>query len=57
MPVFKTKIDLNSDDYQKNAERMFSLVDDLKEKTKESSIGGGEKARKKHIERGTKFHD
>ena len=52
MPVFKTKIDLHSDDYQKNAERMSGLVDDLKEKMKETSIGGSEKARKKHIERG-----
>ena len=32
MPVFKSKIDLHSDDYQKNAERMFGLVGDLKEK-------------------------
>ena len=52
MPVFKTKIDLHSDDYQKNAERMFGLVGDLKEKMKETSMGGGEKSRKKHIERG-----
>ena len=52
MPVFKTKIDLHSDDYQKNTERMFGLVGDLKEKIKEISIGGVEKARKKHIERG-----
>ena len=52
MPVFKTKIDLHSDDYQKNAERMFGLVGDLKGKIKEISIGGAEKARKKHIERG-----
>ena len=52
MPVFKTKIDLHSDDYQKNAERMSGLVGDLKEKMKKSSIGGGEKAREKHIERG-----
>ena len=52
MPVFKTKIDLHSDDYQKNAERMSGLVGDLKEKMKKSSIGGGEKTREKHIERG-----
>ena len=31
---------------------MFGLVGDLKEKMKETSIGGSEKARKKHIERG-----
>ena len=32
MPVFKTKIDLHSDDYQKNAERMSGLVGNLNEK-------------------------
>ena len=51
MPVFKTKIDLHSDDYQKNSEQMFGLVSDLKEKMKETSIGGSEESRKKHIER------
>ena len=52
MPVFKTKIDLHSDDSQRNAERMRELVGDLKEKMKKISIGGSEEARGKHIERG-----
>ena len=52
MPVFKTKIDLHSDDSQRNAERMRELVGDLKEKMKKISIGGSEEARAKHIERG-----
>ena len=52
MPVFKTKINLHSDDFQRNAERMRELVGDLKEKMKKISIGGSEEARGKHIERG-----
>ena len=52
MPAFKTNIDLHSDDYQRNAERMSSLVGDLQEKMKNTSIGGSEEARKKHIKRG-----
>ncbi|MCS5552867.1 MAG: methylcrotonoyl-CoA carboxylase, partial [SAR324 cluster bacterium] len=52
MPAFKTNIDLHSDDYQRNAERMSSLVGDLQEKMEKTSIGGSEEARKKHIKRG-----
>ena len=52
MPAFKTKIDLHSADYQRNAKRMKSLVGDLQEKLDKTSIGGSEEARKKHIERG-----
>ena len=52
MPVFKTKIDLHSADYKRNAERMRSLVGDLQEKMEMTSIGGSEEARKKHIKRG-----
>ena len=52
MPAYKTKIDLHSEDYQRNAKRMKSLVRDLQEKMENTSIGGSEEARKKHIERG-----
>ena len=52
MPVFTTKIDLHSDYYQRNSERMSELVGYLKEEMEKTSIGGSEKARKKHIERG-----
>ena len=47
MSVFKTKIDIKSEDYKRNSERMRRLVGDLKEKMKNTSIGGNEKARKK----------
>mgnify|MGYP001307281322 CR=1 FL=1 len=52
MPAFKTKIDLRSADYQRNAKRIKSLVGDLQEKLEKTSIGGSEEARKKHVERG-----
>ncbi len=52
MPVFKTKIDLHSNDSQRNAQRMRELVGDLKKKIKNTSNGGSKEAREKHIERG-----
>ncbi len=52
MSAFKTKIDSHSAEYQSNAEHMKKLVDDLQEKLQKSSLGGSEKARKKHCERG-----
>ena len=52
MPAFKTKIDLRSADYQRNAKRIKSLVGDLQEKLEKTSIGGSKEARKKHVERG-----
>ena len=52
MPAFKTKINFHSADCQRNAERMKILVSDLQEKMENTSIGGSEEARKKHIERG-----
>ena len=52
MPAFSTKIDNQSEDFQKNSEQMGKLVDDLRQKLQKSALGGSEKARKKHLERG-----
>jgi len=52
MPAFKSNIDTQSADFHNNAESMGKLVDDLQEKLQKSALGGSEKARKKHIERG-----
>ena len=52
MPAFVTKIDNQSEDFQKNSEKMGKLVDDLRKKLQNSALGGSEKARKKHLERG-----
>ena len=55
MPAFKTKIDFHSEDYKRNAQLMKSLVSDLQEKMENTSIGGSEEARKKHIGRGNRL--
>jgi 3-methylcrotonyl-CoA carboxylase beta subunit len=52
MPAFTTKIDIHSEEFWKNTEQVGKLVDNLKQKLKKSALGGSEKARKKHIERG-----
>jgi 3-methylcrotonyl-CoA carboxylase beta subunit len=52
MPAFTTKIDIHSEEFRKNTEQVGKLVDNLKQKLKKSALGGSEKARKKHIERG-----
>ena len=52
MPVFKSKIDIQSADFHNNTESMGKLVDDLQEKLQKSALGGSEKARKKHSGRG-----
>ena len=52
MPTFTTNIDNQSEDFRKNSEQMGKLVEDLGLKLHNSSLGGSEKARKKHIDRG-----
>ena len=52
MPTFTTKIENQSEDFRKNSEQMGKLVDDLRSKLQKSALGGSEKARKKHIDRG-----
>ena len=41
---------LCTDFSKRNDKQMRKLIDDLKEKMKEISIGGSEESRKKHIE-------
>lgn len=52
MPVLGTNIKPTSADFQKNAESMASLVAELQQRKHEAATGGGEKARRKHTERG-----
>ncbi|TWJ18297.1 carboxyl transferase domain-containing protein [Geobacter argillaceus] len=52
MTVLKSSIKSGSDDYSRNATVMTSLVADLREKVAKISLGGDERARRKHIERG-----
>src|SRR5512137_895691 len=52
MTVLKSTITCNSDEFRRNAGLMTSLVADLREKTARICLGGDDKARAKHIERG-----
>jgi 3-methylcrotonyl-CoA carboxylase beta subunit len=52
MPKIQSTIDRRSADFIANAELMRSVVGDLKQQTAKAAAGGGEKARKKHTERG-----
>lgn len=52
MPPYKTTINSASVEFKANAELMTSLVADLREKAAAIALGGEEKARRKHIERG-----
>ncbi len=50
--VIKSAISTDSEDFRSNRQHMQGLVDDLRELTSRVSLGGSEKARKKHQDRG-----
>ncbi|MBI2398261.1 MAG: methylcrotonoyl-CoA carboxylase [Xanthomonadales bacterium] len=52
MPKIHSSIDPRAADFIANAEHMRSLVQDLNAQTAQAAGGGGEKARRKHTERG-----
>jgi 3-methylcrotonyl-CoA carboxylase beta subunit len=52
MPRIISQIDPRSPDFQANAAQLRGLVDDLKRQMAHTALGGGEKARAKHTERG-----
>jgi 3-methylcrotonyl-CoA carboxylase beta subunit len=52
MTVLKSSIKSGSDEFNRNAELMTALVADLRAKVACITLGGDEKARKKHVERG-----
>jgi 3-methylcrotonyl-CoA carboxylase beta subunit len=52
MSAFRTQVNPRSADFRANAERMASLVRDLREKVATVATGGDEAARRKHVERG-----
>ena len=51
MPVLTTRIDPRSEDHKLNAQSLQSMVADLDARLAEAALGGGEKARRKHLER------
>jgi len=52
MTVLKSSINNNSEEFRRNAELMGSLVADLRDKASVITLGGDDRARKKHLERG-----
>ncbi len=52
MNEIQSKINIRSEEFKINQTAMQVLVDDLKQKTTQISLGGGEKAREKHLARG-----
>ncbi|MGA9341961.1 MAG: carboxyl transferase domain-containing protein [Rhodanobacteraceae bacterium] len=52
MPRIHSKIDLRSDDFRSNAEQLRGTVADLKGELARAALGGGDKARRKHSDRG-----
>ncbi|WP_298439906.1 carboxyl transferase domain-containing protein [Geobacter sp.] len=52
MSVLKSSINTATDEFRANADVMRGLVADLREKVARIKLGGGEKARARHVERG-----
>ncbi|HET7674161.1 MAG TPA: carboxyl transferase domain-containing protein [Gammaproteobacteria bacterium] len=52
MPTLKSAIDKNSKEFQANAAHMRGLVDELKARQQQAALGGSERARARHTERG-----
>jgi len=51
MTVLRSNLDTRGDEFQANRAHMQSLVDDLREKAAQIALGGGERAREKHLAR------
>ena len=52
MPVIESQIDSRSPEFQANAAQLRGVVEDLHQQLAHTALGGGEKARNKHTERG-----
>ncbi|MDX1454280.1 MAG: carboxyl transferase domain-containing protein [Gammaproteobacteria bacterium] len=52
MAVIKSQVDPASEEFQANAKHMQAIVDDLRDKVATAALGGPEKARQKHLDRG-----
>jgi 3-methylcrotonyl-CoA carboxylase beta subunit len=52
MPVIESQLDPRSAEFQSNAAALRVAVDDLKTQLANTTLGGGEKARARHTERG-----
>jgi 3-methylcrotonyl-CoA carboxylase beta subunit len=52
MPILKSALDRNSKEFLANRDHMQKLVEDLRATQAKTALGGDEKARKKHTDRG-----
>lgn len=52
MNEIQSKLNTRSEEFKINQAAMLELVEDLKEKAQKIALGGGEKARQKHLDRG-----
>jgi 3-methylcrotonyl-CoA carboxylase beta subunit len=52
MPVLRSTLDTRSPAFAENAAAMRTLVEDLRARVAEIKLGGGERARQKHLSRG-----
>src|SRR5438445_4654592 len=52
MPIIESQLDPRSAEFQANASALRGLVDDLSAQMAQSALGGGDKTRAKHTERG-----
>ncbi len=52
MPALKTQLNTRSEEFQNNSAHMRALVSDLRTRVADIALGGGEKAREKHLSRG-----
>lgn len=52
MPIIESKLSPRAADFQANAAKMHAIVADLKDKVARAALGGGDKARAKHVARG-----
>ena len=52
MTILSSQVDTRSDIFKRNAEAMRGLVDDLRQRTEQVRLGGGEEPRKRHVARG-----
>jgi len=52
MPILESQIDTRSPEFAANAAQLRALVEDLNAHTAQAALGGGDKTRAKHTERG-----
>ena len=52
MPIIRSEINTRAEDFQANAAHLQAQVDDLRQLLNQVAQGGGEKAQKRHTERG-----